>query len=326
MKDKVLIMMATYNGEKYIKEQIDSILEQTFSNFDLIIRDDGSSDNTLDVIRSYVRRDSRITLYINQKAEHGVCLNFYELLREAKKIGDKYSYFFFSDQDDIWEINKVEIEIEKIKKCKDHYLPILVYSDLMIMDELGNNQCRMSEIQNINLINKVDIFFNQIYVWGNTIAFNRPLLDVLQIPVMINNSISHDHYLTFYAAAYGAINYIDMDLVRYRRYDHNVSDLPHKYSMLSAIKKLLLNPFKIINAHALNYNNILFFIKNAPIKNQLLLDIEECYSFGGLRAINIMKKYHVIGGSNRYNRLAKKLILITKIYRINRNFRGGRLI
>ena len=324
MKKSALVLMATYNGENYVSQQLESIISQDYSDFDLYIRDDGSTDKTLEIIKSYIKEDNRILLIENQGNVHGACINFYELLKIAKKNIDNYKYYFLSDQDDIWQKNKLSREIEEIRRVSVDNTPSLVYSDLMIMDEKGNNQLKMSELQNINLTNPADIFFNQIYVWGNTIAINKELLKMIQIPLTINNGISHDHYLAFYAAAFGNIKFIDVPLVRYRRYETNVSDLPHKYSKMDAAKKALKKMNSIVSSHAANYNNILYFIYNAPLQNQLTKDIELCYKIGGIKALRIMKKYHVSGGANKYNKIAKKMILFSKIYKFNNNYHGGK--
>ena len=95
--------MATYNGENYVSQQLESIISQDYSDFDLYIRDDGSTDKTLEIIKSYIKEDNRILLIENQGNVHGACINFYELLKIAKKNIDNYKYYFLSDQDDIWQ-------------------------------------------------------------------------------------------------------------------------------------------------------------------------------------------------------------------------------
>ena len=104
---KCLILMASYNGEKYIRKQIDSILRQTYSNFDLLIRDDNSSDSTVSIIRDIMKTDSRVSLIENNTDLHSAYHNFHELIIKAKSM-QPYDYYFFSDQDDIWVDTKLE--------------------------------------------------------------------------------------------------------------------------------------------------------------------------------------------------------------------------
>ena len=313
MKDRALILMATYNGSKYIGQQIQSIIDQDYQDWELCISDDGSNDNTVEIINRYAVSDKRILPLLQDNSAHGACLNFYHLMRYAQTHRNEYHYYFLCDQDDFWEKNKISLQIDKAEEYGD--CPVLIYSDLRIISENGEMHQRMSEIQDINLRNPADIFFNQIYVWGNTVLFNKALLDYLVIPIDIRNGFSHDHYLTYYAAAFGKVIYINQPLVRYRRYDNNVSELPHQYNLLKALRKVFHEYRKLIDRHASNYSNILYFIKHAPDTNALLEDIRSCYENGGHTALRIISKYNVKVGSNFYNGLARRIILFTKIYK-----------
>ncbi len=121
---KISICIATYNGEKYIKRQVDSILKQAGENYEIIISDDSSSDNTLEIIRGY--NNPNIKIFPNQKFRNPI-FNFENALRHA--TGD---YIFLSDQDDLWFDNKVEKSTLALDKCD------IVLSDCKIMDGDGN--------------------------------------------------------------------------------------------------------------------------------------------------------------------------------------------
>ena len=101
---KINIVMSTYNGEQFLAEQIDSIQQQTFKDWQLLIRDDGSSDQTPEIIKSFVAQDPRI-VFINEhdRENFGVIKNFFTLIKH-----DKADYYFFSDQDDVWLEDKLE--------------------------------------------------------------------------------------------------------------------------------------------------------------------------------------------------------------------------
>lgn len=306
--------MATYNGHEYIKEQIDSIISQTYQNWDLYIRDDGSTDDTLEIVKNYEMLDGRIHLISYPSEDHGACLNFYNLLRAAKNIIPAHDYYLLSDQDDIWEKNKIEVEIATCDAVDGKY--VLAYSDLSLMSSDGTIiNGKMSDQQNINLSNPNDIFFNQIFVWGNTICINRKLLEFMNIPDDISNSLSHDHYLAFYAAAFGKVVYIDEPLVRYRRHEDNVSGLPPKYNIFSAISHTIQKGSNIICEHAKNYNNVIYFIENAPYKTKQLDDIHNALRTGGIEAKKIIDKYDITPGSNFCNLIINKFALYSKIHR-----------
>ena len=126
--EKIDILLATYNGEKFVKEQIESILNQTYENFNLIISDDASTDNTLNILEEYEKKDTRIKVFKKEKNK-GLIDNFEFLLKNVTS-----DYFMFSDQDDIWKKDKIE---KSINKLKEESLG-LVYTDLEIVDEKLN--------------------------------------------------------------------------------------------------------------------------------------------------------------------------------------------
>ena len=102
MKEKIDVLLATYNGEKYLKEQIDSILNQTYQNIHLIISDDCSKDETQKILKEYKEKDDRITVYI-QEQNLGYIKNFEFLLEKVES-----DYYMLSDQDDVWLPEKIE--------------------------------------------------------------------------------------------------------------------------------------------------------------------------------------------------------------------------
>ncbi|MCD0023384.1 glycosyltransferase, partial [Streptococcus agalactiae] len=118
---------ATYNGEKFLAQQIESIQKQTFKEWNLLIRDDGSSDKTCDIIRNFTAKDSRIR-FINENEHHnlGVIKSFFTLVNY--EVAD---FYFFSDQDDVWLPEKLSVSLEAAKhKASD--VPLLVYTDLKV--------------------------------------------------------------------------------------------------------------------------------------------------------------------------------------------------
>ena len=121
----ISIAMATYNGEKYLKEQIDSILNQSIQEFELVVCDDCSTDNTWSMLEEYAQHDNRITIIENEK-NLGVKHNFEKAISLTKG-----EFIAFSDQDDIWLKEKVEKSVEKLKK---EDLDI-VFTDLEVVDE-----------------------------------------------------------------------------------------------------------------------------------------------------------------------------------------------
>lgn len=128
MKEQIDILMATYNGKKFLKEQIDSILNQTYSNIRLVISDDCSKDGTTEILKEYEQKDKRVEVHYHEYNQ-GSTQNFEYLLRQVKN-----EIFMLSDQDDYWLPEKVEKSLETLNQQNAD----LVFGDLEIVDEKLN--------------------------------------------------------------------------------------------------------------------------------------------------------------------------------------------
>ena len=204
----ISVCIATYNGEKYIHEQIASILQQIGNDDEIVVSDDGSTDKTLDVVRSFDAQN--IHIYIN-KGDHGYTPNFENALRNAH--GD---YIFLSDQDDVWMPDKVEACM-KYLKVND-----FVVSDALIVD--GDNKplfdsfCeqRKSKFGFLNTL----IRFSYL---GCCFAFRRKVLSKA-LPFPKNHILcTHDNWLALVSTAFYKSAFIPLPLIRYRRYGGNAS-------------------------------------------------------------------------------------------------------
>ncbi len=207
----VSIAMCTYNGQRFIKEQLDSLLNQTHTNIELVITDDCSTDDTINIINSYKKRDKRIQLYQNEK-NLGFVKNFEKAIYLC--TGD---YIALADQDDIWKENKIELFLNEIKEN------ILIYSDAILIDdkgkELGSELIRPTNNLIQGSLNKAFIFTN--CVSGNTLLFKKELVDyILPMP----NKISyHDRWIAFVASTLGTISFTQESMTYYRRYPEQIT-------------------------------------------------------------------------------------------------------
>ena len=201
---KVSVCMATYNGEDYLKEQLDSILKQLSKEDELIISDDGSSDRTLSIIKSY--NDKRVRLVHSNR--RNLIFNFENALKSAD--GD---VIFLSDQDDIWFDEKVERIKEQLK------YNTLVFSNALVFDGENQKESRLMYSGK----NRTGFFKNLLknnYI-GASMAFRREILDVaLPFPQSIP---MHDIWLALLAEAKGKTHYVHEPLIYYRRHDDNAS-------------------------------------------------------------------------------------------------------
>ena len=177
--DSILIMMATYNGEEFLREQLDSILCQTVSTWKLLIRDDNSSDQTRAIIKEYEEKDSRIKLIKNTSQHHGAYYNFFGLLNDVRQNENPFDFYMFADQDDIWDMNKLECLIsyyyEKVKTEE----PVLIYADMRIIDANGKMIANsMDQLMGIRYTNPISAFMSH-KVYGCNTLFNRELFEIL---------------------------------------------------------------------------------------------------------------------------------------------------
>ena len=214
--EKVDILLATYNGEQYLREQLDSILRQTYGDFRLLISDDCSTDETRNILREYKRKDNRIVLYF-QKNNLGVVKNFEFLMKRVTS-----EYFMFSDQDDIWKDFKIEKSIQKIKETNSD----LIYSDLEVVDE--NLEVKYESYWKLKGIYEKIIKYNNFeslylnnFITGCTIlAKSKWIKNVLPLP-NTSKYVLHDYWLALIVSQTGTISYIEEPLIKYRQHKNN---------------------------------------------------------------------------------------------------------
>lgn len=209
---KVEILMATYNGESYIEEQIQSIKNQTYKNWILTIRDDNSKDKTVEIIKKYVSEDNRIKLVEDSKGNLGYTKNFEELL--SLSTGE---YLFFVDQDDIWENNKIEKCIQYLKEYQVvHHNAYVFFENKKLENKTITKKMEKSLLKNL-------LFPNYI---GCCMALRKEFLDIiLPFPKYFP---SHDIWIGLIADLTKNIYYIDDFLIFYRRHQNNTSYLTQK--------------------------------------------------------------------------------------------------
>ena len=213
--ERIDILLATYNGSKYLPEQLNSILSQSYKNINVIIRDDGSSDNTVDIIKEYEQEDNRVRLLNDNLGNLGFVRNFEELMKHSDA-----EYIMFSDQDDVWYKNKVEISYLEIKKIEGEYgckVPTLVHTNSRILNfEVKTTKKFISNYaKNYSIENS---FFN-FFVQGSTMIINKYLKEE-SLPFS-EYVYLHDRYLHLVAEFIGIRRYIDIPTMDYRQHLNN---------------------------------------------------------------------------------------------------------
>lgn len=233
----ISVCLTSHNGEKYIKQQVDSILCQLAPEDEVVISDDGSTDNTLSILSEY--NDSRIKIFNFKqtgKSKHShwfVTKNFENALDHA--IGD---VIFLSDQDDYWLPNKVEVCLQELQSCD------LVVHNLRITDGELNDRGK-------NMFEKGFAFGNYLMkegsYFGCSMAFNRRILDVsLPFPRKL---LVHDIWIGLIAEIIGKVHYIEEPLILYRVREESISHAVRNslwfkieyrfYTLMQIVKRVL---------------------------------------------------------------------------------------
>lgn len=220
---RVLIIMATYNGARFVEEQVRSIQNQTYQDWILLVRDDGSSDGTRQQIASLAQQDRRIRLLADDLGNQGVIGNFAVLMETALEMGT--DYLFFADQDDVWLPEKLSVMLfamEALECAHGEGVPLLIHCDLAVVDE--QLRCIAASFMKYSSLSParadLGVLLGQNQVTGCACMINRKLLE-LSCPVP-REVLMHDWWLALLAAAGGKIGYVPMPLVKYRQHAGNV--------------------------------------------------------------------------------------------------------
>ena len=207
----VSIALCTYNGEKFLPKQLDSILSQDYSNIELVITDDCSNDTTRQILDVYQKKDERIKLYLNE-ANLGYTKNFEKAIRLC--TGD---YIAFSDQDDIWERNKVS---ELVAAMPGN---VMVFHNSDLIDEND------SQIGNYTVSNTTRIYDDESclpFLFSNCVHGHATLFEsrLKEYLLPFDDRYSHDWWLAYVAFNIGKVKYIDKILVHYRQHQSSITD------------------------------------------------------------------------------------------------------
>ncbi|WEV45408.1 glycosyltransferase family 2 protein [Streptococcaceae bacterium ESL0687] len=213
---KVNILMPTYNGARFLADQIKSIQNQTFTDWHLLIRDDGSTDKTPDIIREFVALDDRISFIndSNQIENLGTIASIFELVKS-----ESADFYFFCDQDDIWLPEKLALTLAEADH-HDNSRAVMYYTDLKVVDQdlkvVSESMIRsQSHHANTSLVAEL----TENTVTGGVSMINHALAELW---TSADDIIMHDWYLALLAASTGELVYIDVPTQLYRQHDSNV--------------------------------------------------------------------------------------------------------
>lgn len=212
--------MATYNGERFLREQLDSILQQSFSDWTLYIHDDGSTDTTPSIIKEYTQKYHNI-VELDYPSQKGAKNNFLSLLRRVEA-----DYYLFCDQDDVWRKDKIEKEMSKMDMLEKDKIgkPVLVFSDLYVVDE-NLNITDQSMWSKSNICPEFLTNFTEggafEFVTGCTMLFNQEAKNTVRFD-HIEKATMHDAWITLcILKSEGVVAPLNEQLVYYRQHGDN---------------------------------------------------------------------------------------------------------
>lgn len=221
MNAPIEILLAVFNGENHLREQLDSLLSQTAQNWTLLIRDDGSSDGSSAIVAAYQRRfPAKIRVLDSEAGAGGALHNFSALLAASSA-----DYLMLCDQDDVWLGDKIEVTFKKmleLERAHGHDCPLLVHTDMKVTD--GNLKVladslwryQKSDPERGRTLNRLLV---QNCATGCSVMINRNLRD-LALPIP-QEAVMHDWWLALVAGAFGKVGYLAAPTMLYRQHDGN---------------------------------------------------------------------------------------------------------
>lgn len=268
--DKIAILLGCYNGEKYIKDQINSILNQSYNDFTLYIHDDGSVDKTKQIIQEIAKKDHRIKLLEYPKEGIGAMGNFFNLL---KRVDSKY--YMFSDQDDIWKKDKIAKTFMAIKEeeYKHPNTPIVICTDLIVTDSnMKETSSSYWEYAGIypEFFSDFTKFAASSVATGCTMLFNQEAKMSAE-RWSKDKAIMHDAWITLCTIKDGGIlKCLKEPLILYRQHGNNTLGVTgtsaKSFGLCYRIKHIrpmfLQNKGQYQMLKSLGYPSLLEFIKN----------------------------------------------------------------
>ena len=229
MNKKVSVVMCTYNGAKFLQEQLDSILNQTYPIFELVIQDDISTDETVDIVKDYQKKYNHIHLYVN-KQRLGAHPNFLNALEKVS--GD---YIAISDQDDIWDLTKIEKQMACMKDCVLSFSLGKSFGDGVVVDP----ECRVPNVNALRLL-----FYPVIP--GHAMLFQKIVFE--KIPEQLYKQHAYDSLLAFSAVLFGGVAICPEVLNYHRRHVNAFS-----YSKPKNYNKSFFNVLRYVVDGVWNY-------------------------------------------------------------------------
>ncbi|MGX7418999.1 glycosyltransferase family 2 protein [Carnobacterium gallinarum] len=306
----VAILLSAYNGTDYITKQIESIQGQNYQNWQLFVRDDGSSDTTKEIVRNMGQSDNRIQLYEDELGNLRVIKSFLELLKNVEA-----DYYMFCDQDDFWKADKVErtlVRMEQLEAKKQN--PYLVHTDLVVVDnDLEVISESMFGLQKMSFEKtSLNHLLVQNNITGCTTMINNDLKDLV---VYHQDIVMHDWWLGLIASSFGEISFLQETTILYRQHGNNtvgakkygLSYFYSRYLEKAKTKQIQRNSFKQAQAFYEIYGARLSDKDNEVVKNY-----GEFLEGSILKRGNVFFKYKYFKNTTLRNTIFLPMLLFLK--------------
>lgn len=302
--DRVTVLMSTYNGEKYLRPQLDSIFHQNNVEVRLIVRDDGSTDKTVDILLEYKKEYPSMQI-IQDGTKRYACLSFLSLITQFSDD----EFFALADQDDIWDANKLECAIRKIKtECSSNEM-VLYFSNLKIVDSKGKFY-RYSHDSKRNTSNKYACLVDN-QVTGCTVVYNQNLAKFVKGKMPEEFSM-HDTYLFMVASLFGKVIY-DFDAhISYRQHENNVIGAnlkkPRKIDLFTkSVRRIFNKELQPRRINAIQFNKL--FSDSLSEKDGEKIRKMATYKMSWKNKVDLLFDNEISSFSNKRTWMFKMLVL-----------------
>ena len=308
---KVLILCPLYDSEDYIRQEVDSVVNQTFTNWELLFANDNANQATIDIINEFMAKDSRIRMMGNDTGRHGSHGNYRNLIINADTKNDSFDYYTYMDNDDVWKPDKLEVYVrkaEEVKKEKGEDTPICFTCNMEIIDTQGNLiDPDFASSYAYEIKNPVDAFLTH-RVFGCNLFIDRQIFfamrEVMKDPDF-SSGISFDNFTYQMGFALGAdVSFIPKVLMSYRRHLTNatkeaVYNVTPSYILksIAGIKQVIHNNAYIARDSIDAIDYILKLKQVSPEKRSQLLEIRNGLEKGGIPAMKMWHKYQINCGN-----------------------------
>lgn len=297
-KPLVHVLLAAFNGELYLRQQLDSIFNQSHQNWKLLISDDGSTDETNTIISSYKKLyPNKIEIVENNSSYGNVRSNFFNLMKHSHA-----DYIMFCDQDDFWEINKIELNLKemlRLESCNIKSCPILVFTDLKVVDSdlkpISPSFMKFSKLD----VKKTSLnqLLIQNVVSGCTMMINENLRSLSLEYSDEKEIIMHDWWIAIVASCFGICGFLNISPIKYRQHNKNVIGAKKIYNIKYIFNKIFVKKdIKLLIIQTTNQAKHFFKTYKSQLSAEklvLLREYSSLYNYCKIKRIIVMLKHKV---------------------------------